>query len=1464
MDFLNTNDFINNTKLILTFIINNFLARYENNMEFGEQIQIELNSYLKTQLYIIFDNSNLFNDSIESINIISPKRKKILLTIRKFFVDNNKEKMKKGINLILNNQIFKKQYYDFISSENTINNNYSILYDDIRYNEKILQFINKEFPKTISQEFSNILNNLLKYNEISKHYNTSEIENNILKIKIFYELDDNNKKIYIINQKNKIDNEITKLMTIFSTQIFEKDIDDFDMNSLKPSDISILANDNANAEKVWKNLLKDDSTIKYDMNPNINFNHFIKLFDSLKNQSQMFIFDEKHLNFLINQTKKYINFIKEETSILSNIKYYNFDVETNKLQNMTKFLSYLQKMPENDKKLLNKIISPNNLIIKQLFDKINSNYENGITKCTDCKRGGFVIDVYKVKYHDNDINKLHISYNILFTYLNKCRIILEYKKQREITSNNLLPLGITLNDNHKFSENTYSYICNNILNYWIDKYIDHANIQDSENYEGKYILQLAYYKEFLNIRNILKNYSDYYEIINKTLNSKSFTKFINNLIKEQIEYFSKNISHESNIIKNVIYNIDTYEETIKHTSLIQKIQKKELKLYHENFLKTCDLDNKKKLYKKFISNNTNINTFIKNINDKLIKKLFSQENKQNTHNIEWYIMMNTNRKLFIAYFSNMYDKIINIFADDTENSIYSFDHFHSNNPDHNISLTDTTYTTLYEQNFDKWTKHIKYILPIENFIERYIKIFDKYLDKDLYKIIDNRIILLETTDEIKFYENLKFSNDKEYFINLVLEKQILTETLPTIHFNLKIFTDQETFFKNLFNISFTDENLTKPIANYVNKITKQINSTQKHISSLEILIPYMDDSEQKKMTVQIQKKEIYVRNLQNLIKHVEILDSKYKTIYYDVENINYANNIESVYADDSNYQNKGYNDDDDDDDENDDSEYGETDEPDEEDNSNIDKNTIELNDFEQQSHIQMEDIINSQKYEKYNNIKRWINTIYMYLNINLNKFIIDKVIEISSNNEYKKAMDKNIHSTFAKYLKHDFLSNISYYRTLRLKYDKEITRLHRNFLLQIELDVLKIISILHIVIYDIEPVLENKKICNSNNLFNFINSSIINKKETIISNFVKIIGGRWKGHTGTVVSQYDNEKFIKNKKNIIENLISTLLLYKKLKKNFYKNEKNLIKTISKKEHVLEMKKKIHHNNVSEQKNNKFSDNINKMIKNIEDNISKNIKDLKNKEVSITLDRFGTKGTKYVPHIKSFSILNKNIEFSKIERKNLVSSINNKFEEIKDNFTNGKTLFDITKCLFYVLEIFYPFIGNKIEFEEIFQKNYFIYIYNFAFKIFQKNRTLYKRNLLYQLQEEYNIDSLTNKFNDTSLHPRLRRKLEEKIKQSRIKKKSFEIEDNFSDIFETIVIKKSRKEDITLFKNLYVNAKGSILAEYEINAQKNVEIEEKKKDELLIINISNYFNEFEDSINNVYIEDKCNFIELLNS
>ena len=89
------------------------------------------------------------------------------------------------------------------------------------------------------------------------------------------------------------------------------------------------------------------------------------------------------------------------------------------------------------------------------------------------------------------------------------------------------------------------------------------------------------------------------------------------------------------------------------------------------------------------------------------------------------------------------------------------------------------------------------------------------------------------------------------------------------------------------------------------------------------------------------------------------------------------------------------------------------------------------------------------------------------------------------------------------------------------------------------------------------------------------------------------------------------------------------------------------------------------------------------------------------------------------------------------------------------------------------------------------------------------------------------------------------------------------EEKYSDIFETTVIKKTRKEDITTFVNLYVNSKGNILSEYVINAKKSVEIIEKEKEKILIEDINNQFNQFEDFINNAYKDDECNLINLLN-
>jgi hypothetical protein len=290
---------------------------------------------------------------------------------------------------------------------------------------------------------------------------------------------------------------------------------------------------------------------------------------------------------------------------------------------------------------------------------------------------------------------------------------------------------------------------------------------------------------------------------------------------------------------------------------------------------------------------------------------------------------------------------------------------------------------------------------------------------------------------------------------------------------------------------------------------------------------------------------------------------------------------------------------------------------------------------------------------------------------------------------------------------------------------------------------------------------------------------------------------------------------------------------------------------------------IHHNEIITQKNEEFLNNIDKNIDNIRKIISKNIDEFKNKKIYITLDRYGIKDTKYLPHIKPISVFTKNVKFSNINTKQTSNSLTNKFEEIKENFTNKKTLFDLTKSLFYVLEIFHPFTENKVEFDEIFEKNYLIYIYNFAFDIFEKNRVLHKRRLLSELNEEYNIDNLTKQLNNISLLPRRRRKLQTKIGQAEIKQKMYEIEEKYSDIFETTVIKKTRKEDITTFVNLYVNSKGNILSEYVINAKKSVEIIEKEKEKILIEDINNQFNQFEDTINKAYKNKECDLINLLN-
>jgi len=381
MDFISIENFSNSTKIILTSIITEFLTNYQNNIEFEEQIQLESNTHLKTQLYIIFDNSNLFNESAELININNSKRKTYIQLIRKFFVENKQEKKKKGINLILRDTILKKKFSQFITSEYIISQYYNILYDDTRYNEKNLRFIKTEFPKTIQESFSKILIKLSNYNKIFESYNIKNIKNNLSIIKIFHELDDQDKKMYVNNQIDNIENEISKTLTHFSTEINNNIDNDFDITFLKPNDISILSNETANAEQIWRDLTKSDPSVKYDINPDIHFPQFVKLFDFLRKQTEIFQLDTKHINILIHNTEEYIKFLNEEKDILSNIQYYSYNKKQNEVKNLTNFLNYLNKIPESDKKLLNKIISINSLPINRLFDRINLNYNNGMISC---------------------------------------------------------------------------------------------------------------------------------------------------------------------------------------------------------------------------------------------------------------------------------------------------------------------------------------------------------------------------------------------------------------------------------------------------------------------------------------------------------------------------------------------------------------------------------------------------------------------------------------------------------------------------------------------------------------------------------------------------------------------------------------------------------------------------------------------------------------------------------------------------------------------------------------------------------------------------------------------------------------------------------------------------------------------------------------------------------------------------
>ena len=153
MDTLDSKNISNRTKIILTNILHNFLKKYKNDHRFSQHIINESNKHLKTQLFIIFEDSNLFDKSMNYLNITNTKLVKYLHNIRTFFENNNYEKQKKGIDFILNKSGLNDQYNDIIQ----LLDEYEKLYDNIRYNEKIIEFIYKTFTEEFKYQIESII-----------------------------------------------------------------------------------------------------------------------------------------------------------------------------------------------------------------------------------------------------------------------------------------------------------------------------------------------------------------------------------------------------------------------------------------------------------------------------------------------------------------------------------------------------------------------------------------------------------------------------------------------------------------------------------------------------------------------------------------------------------------------------------------------------------------------------------------------------------------------------------------------------------------------------------------------------------------------------------------------------------------------------------------------------------------------------------------------------------------------------------------------------------------------------------------------------------------------------------------------------------------------------------------------------------------------------------------------------------
>ena len=962
---------------------------------------------------------------------------------------------------------------------------------------------------------------------------------------------------------------------------------------------------------------------------------------------------------------------------------------------------------------------------------------------------------------------------------------------------------------------------------------------------------IVYYKQFINYKNISKNFLNDYDTINKTLSSKSFKSKINSIIIPFIENSVKSTIHIDELLKNILFNMEEQIIYIRNDSLFKKIELNKEKLDYIEYLSLCEDTNNNILKKKYFAKYKNSSDFIKTIKNKYIKELLS---KEKNNDLEWNIMMNNNMTIFISYFSNL-DEKINLYSNQ---NIQTFKEFNNINECNDFNTLNEKYVSCYEKNFYQWINLVKKNLPI-NFIERYTNIYQKYLNKNLYKIIDNRIILLEINDEIKYYKTIKTKIGKENFIILAGNKKVLTQSYNILNSNLKIYNEEKSFYDNLIKISLSDKSILDYVLNYIKNIEKDIEELEKIVSSLKILIENIDDEQ---LLIDLKNKELLLNNKKIFLEHLVEKSDTFNTKFDQISSFDEEDDYEFEYIDEQavddpeDTQFGSWND-------IGDGEYGEDNEPNENDEVNLEENINEFNDFEQQTRVNVEDFRQSQKRNKRLTIKLWIKTLYQYLDLESNSSLIDKIMQIVDNSEYKSSMQKKIYNTFAIYLKNEFIANSSLKQIKRIKYDQKIKKLYYEFLNKTELDILKIVLILNIITFELEKIIKKGfNVCSPTKLKNFIKEKQIEEKTTESSNFIQIVNGRWKGYTGTLISNDKYDEVQNAKKNIIKNLKSVLYFYKKLKKNFNKNNlrKKIIKEPTKKMSILENDVLVEQNEFFEEEISNFENKIDTIISDIEIKKQQYIDEYKNKKVYITLDRFGVIGTKYIPHIKQVGVNIKDIIISKLDNIIPVDAITIKYEEIKENFINKKTLFDLTKCLYKIIYIFHS-STSSLEYQEIFKKNYFIYIYNFAFEIYQKSRIREKRLLLTELEDMYNIESLQDKLKQENINKLYKKRLERTISRALMKKRYYEVEDRYSDIFDVIVNKKQRKENVTVFKNLYIDKRGNILPEYQINAMKNIDNVNDKKEKVLLEQVKNVFSEFVETINIKYEKENCNLIKL---